>query len=32
MGVTIRMITGESKETAIMLAKEAGILEDDYID
>ena len=26
-GVTVRMVTGDNKETAIAIAKEAGILE-----
>lgn len=29
-GVTVRMVTGDNKETAIAIAKEAGILEKDW--
>jgi P-type E1-E2 ATPase len=29
-GVTVRMVTGDNKETAIAIAKEAGILDPDW--
>lgn len=29
-GVTVRMVTGDNKETAIAIAKEAGILDKDW--
>jgi P-type E1-E2 ATPase len=29
-GVTVRMVTGDNKETAIAIAKEAGILEKEW--
>lgn len=29
-GVTVRMVTGDNKETAIAIAKEAGILDRDW--
>lgn len=29
-GVIVRMVTGDNKETAIAISKEAGILERDY--
>jgi magnesium-transporting ATPase (P-type) len=29
-GVTVRMVTGDNKQTAIAIAKEAGILDPDW--
>lgn len=29
-GVTVRMVTGDNKQTAIAIAKEAGILASDW--